>query len=158
MEPPRRTAVPLVYAGFWLRFLAMIVDAIIFAPVIIIVALVTALLVPGIAPHRIDRPAIVAFIVAGYAGLAVAAAVGTWLYFTLMESSRYQATLGKMVLGLQVTDLDGNRITLARANGRYFGKVLSKMILYLGFIMAAFTDKKQALHDVIAGCLVVRKP
>ena len=113
---------------------------------------------PELGPHRLDKPAVVAFVVAGYVGLAVAAAIGTWLYYTLMESSRYQATLGKMVLGIQVTDLEGNRISLARANGRYFGKVLSKMVLYIGFIMAAFTEKKQALHDVIAGCLVVRKP
>ena len=158
MEVPRRATVHFVYAGFWLRFLAMIVDGIIFTPVVIIVAVLTGIAVPELGPHRLDKPAVVAFVVAGYVGLAVAAAIGTWLYYTLMESSRYQATLGKMVLGIQVTDLEGNRISLARANGRYFGKVLSKMVLYIGFIMAAFTEKKQALHDVIAGCLVVRKP
>ena len=73
------------------------------------------------------------------------------------ESSVYQATLGKMMLGLRVTDLHGKRISIGRAVGRYFAKILSAVILCIGFIMAAFTQKKQALHDLIAGTLVVRK-
>ena len=80
-----------------------------------------------------------------------------WLYFALMESSVNQATLGKMALGIKVTDLDGNRISFGRATGRYFGKIVSGMILYIGFIMAGFTEKKQALHDIMASCLVVNK-
>jgi uncharacterized RDD family membrane protein YckC len=80
-----------------------------------------------------------------------------WLYYALMESSVNQATLGKMALGIKVTDLDGNRISFGRATGRYFGKIVSGMILYIGFIMAGFTEKKQALHDIMASCLVVNK-
>jgi uncharacterized RDD family membrane protein YckC len=74
-----------------------------------------------------------------------------------MESSARQATLGKMALGIVVTDLDGNRIGFGRATGRYFAKILSALILLIGFIMAAFTQKKQGLHDIIAGTLVVKK-
>ncbi|HRU62302.1 MAG TPA: RDD family protein, partial [Bacteroidia bacterium] len=61
-------------------------------------------------------------------------------------------------LGLRVTDLNGERITFLRATGRYFGKIISGMILYIGFIMAAFTEKRQALHDLMAECLVVSNP
>jgi len=66
--------------------------------------------------------------------------------------------LGKRALGLVVTDLDGRRISFGRATGRYFGKVFSGMLFYVGFLMAAFTARKQALHDVLAGTLVVQRP
>jgi uncharacterized RDD family membrane protein YckC len=81
----------------------------------------------------------------------------SWLYWALLESSRWQATLGKKMLGLQVTDLEGRRISFARATGRYFGKVISTLLLLVGFAMAGFTEKKQALHDMIASCLVLKK-
>lgn len=78
-------------------------------------------------------------------------------YFSYMESSKNSATFGKMLLGIKVTDLDGNRISFGRGAMRYLAKIPSSMILLIGFIMAAFTDKRQALHDKLAGCLVVRK-
>ena len=78
-----------------------------------------------------------------------------WLYFALMESSPKQATLGKMVFGLKVTDLAGNRIGFGQATGRHFGKIISMLILMGGFFMAFFTKKRQALHDMMAGCLVM---
>ncbi len=80
-----------------------------------------------------------------------------WVYYASMESSPLQATLGKMVIGIKVTDLNFGRITFARATGRHFGKIVSSVTLFIGFIMAGFTEKKQALHDKIAGCLVVKK-
>jgi len=58
-------------------------------------------------------------------------------------------------MGIKVTDLNGNRISIGQATGRYFGKILSALILYVGFLMAGFTEKKQALHDIMASCLVV---
>jgi uncharacterized RDD family membrane protein YckC len=79
-----------------------------------------------------------------------------WLYYASFESSRWQATPGKKLMGLTVTSLTGQRISFARASGRYFGKLLSQFLL-IGFFLAAFTAKKQALHDMLAGCLVVRK-
>ena len=85
------------------------------------------------------------------------ALVVQWLYFAVMESSAKQATLGKMAVGIRVTDLAGNRVSFLRASGRYFGKIISGMILCVGYLMAAFTARKQALHDMMAGCLVVRK-
>jgi uncharacterized RDD family membrane protein YckC len=80
-----------------------------------------------------------------------------WLYFALMESSSKRATLGKMALGIIVTDLEGKRISFGRATGRFFSKILSGIIIYIGFIMVPFTDKKQGLHDMIAGTLVIAK-
>jgi len=74
-----------------------------------------------------------------------------------MESSSRQGTLGKMAVGIKVSDMQGNRISFARATGRFFGKIISKIILYIGFIMAGFTEKKQALYDIISDCLVVKK-
>jgi uncharacterized RDD family membrane protein YckC len=79
-----------------------------------------------------------------------------WLYFAKLESSARQATIGKRALGIAVTDLAGRRISFGRATGRYFAKFLSS-VAAIGFLMAGFTARKQALHDMIAGCLVVRR-
>jgi uncharacterized RDD family membrane protein YckC len=93
--------------------------------------------------------------VAGLLGWAISL-VGQWLYFSLQESSDRQATLGKRVMGIKVVDLEGRRITFGRATGRHFAKLLSGLICDIGFIMAGFTERKQALHDMIASTLVVR--
>lgn len=90
-------------------------------------------------------------------GLILVIVIMGWLYFAFMESSKNQGTLGKLALGLKVSDLEGNRISFGRATGRFFGKILSGMILYIGYILAGLTEKKQALHDMLAGCLVVKK-
>ena len=83
--------------------------------------------------------------------------VGTtgWLYYALMESSSFQATLGKRALGLRVMGIEGEPVSFGRASGRFIGKILSSVLL-IGFLMAAFTPKKQALHDRMAGCVVIR--
>jgi len=80
-----------------------------------------------------------------------------WLYFALMESSKTQGTVGKLVLKIKVTDYEGNRISFARATGRYFGKILSGMIMMIGYIMAGLTERKQALHDMLASCYVMKE-
>ncbi|MFM9842738.1 MAG: RDD family protein [Dongiaceae bacterium] len=79
-----------------------------------------------------------------------------WLYEALMVSSSMQATPGKMVFGLRVTTVDGGPVGFGRATGRFFGKIISQIILYVGFIMVAFSSRKQGLHDMIANTLVVR--
>jgi uncharacterized RDD family membrane protein YckC len=78
-----------------------------------------------------------------------------WLYEAMMHSSSWQATLGKRALGMIVTDLDGRRLSFGRATGRHFAKWLSAMILGIGFIMVAFAPKKQGLHDMVAGTVVI---
>ncbi|MGB8524124.1 MAG: RDD family protein, partial [Candidatus Acidiferrales bacterium] len=90
--------------------------------------------------------------------LCAVSIVMMWIYYAWMESSSHQGTLGKMALGLIVTDLEGRRISFARASGRYFAKIITSLIpLGIGYMMAGFTEKKQALHDIIASCLVLRK-
>jgi uncharacterized RDD family membrane protein YckC len=154
---PILQAKPVHYAGFWRRFVAMVIDSCIFAPLILIVIVMSGMFGIAMRPTADFE---------GLAGVVFSMGVlmfmclifaGNWLYYTWMESSRRQATLGKMALGIIVTDLHGNRISFARANGRFFGKWVSGMILNIGYLMAAFTEKKQALHDILAGCLVVLK-
>ncbi len=82
--------------------------------------------------------------------------VGIWLYFALQESSARQATVGKRAMNIYVADLQGRRISFGQATGRHFSKILSS-ILAIGYIMVAFTEKKQGLHDLIASTVVLRK-
>ncbi|MCD4769927.1 MAG: RDD family protein [Bacteroidales bacterium] len=152
------------YAGFWLRFVAYIIDDLIMGFVGFIVSLpfIGGIIFSaiGIGEHAdLDEKTFlgIAGIIGSVVGLVIVIAVMGWLYFALMESSKTQATLGKMALSLKVTDMEGNPISFGRATGRYFGKIISGMILYIGYILAGLTEKKQALHDMMANCLVVRK-
>ena len=147
----------VVYAGFWRRFVAMIIDSFIFAPLILIVILMSGLFGIAMQPTADLEGLAGAIFSIGVVVLMCLLFVGYWLYYTAMESSRHQATLGKKALGIIVTDMSGNGISFARANGRFFGKWISGMILNIGYLMAAFTEKKQALHDILASCLVVMK-
>lgn len=161
-QSPSYTPAPAVqYAGFWLRFVAYMIDSFVIGAVVMAIAipLILALgLGAGLTAAGGDpNPAAIMALISLYFGFIVAAVVGQWLYFAYSESSSWQATVGKKVLGLKVTDLDGNRISFGKATGRFFGKILSSMILNIGFIMAGFTDKKQALHDLLASTLVVKK-
>lgn len=160
ISAPRRPAVR--YAGFWRRFVAHLIDQIIVGVVAFVVFLpALALLGLGIGADMMEETegaiGLVIAAIAAYLMAILMIIVLQWLYYALMESSNKQATLGKLALGIIVTDLGGNRVTFGRATGRYFGKILSGMIFSIGFIMAAFTEKKQALHDMIASCLVVMK-
>jgi uncharacterized RDD family membrane protein YckC len=146
------------YAGFWLRLVAALLDGVILAiPSWLISFVMFASAVPSMMGRQPDPAEIFAMMLPRLFLSMTINIVGQWLYFSLMESSSWQATLGKKALGLYVTDLEGNRITFARATGRYFAKLISSLTLLIGYIMAGFTEKKQALHDMIAGCLVMRK-
>ncbi|GAI01330.1 unnamed protein product, partial [marine sediment metagenome] len=134
------------YAGYWRRFTAAIIDGIIlsvFAGVLNAIFIVPFMISPRASADAASGVVSLIYIILIISG---------WLYYTLLESSSKQATVGKMALGIIVTDLYGNRISFGRANGRYWSKILSALILYIGFIMAGFTEKKQALHDIIASC------
>ena len=78
-------------------------------------------------------------------------------YYVTAETSKKQGTWGKQILGIKVTDLQGNRITVGRAIARYFAKVITGLTLGIGLLMPLFTDKKQTLHDMIAGCLALKE-
>jgi uncharacterized RDD family membrane protein YckC len=133
------------WAGFWIRFIAVIIDVILLQ-----IAVFPVRMILHISSHT-DFGAPGAGPTVHFAGFSI---VVSWLYEALMESSSQQATLGKLIFGLKVTDLAGNRISFARATGRHFAKIISGIILLIGFVMAGFTERKQALHDMIAGTLV----
>jgi uncharacterized RDD family membrane protein YckC len=139
------TVAPVVYAGFWRRFAAALIDGVLIAVVLIVCDVVLAVAFGG----RSTEYTTISF--ALNLGISIA-------YYVGLESGPQQATLGKRALGIIVTDMHGNRISTGRAVGRYFGKLLSALILLIGYLMAAFTEKKQALHDMMAGTLVVVKP
>ena len=147
-------AVATRYGGFWMRFVAAVIDGLLLGIVVWPVGLVFVLMV-GIAGHRVSMPDVGVHLVSGITVWTLFIGVG-WIYEASMESSSKQATVGKMALGLKVTDEGGLRISFPRASARYFGKILSRMTLLIGYIMAGFTARKQALHDMIAGTLVVR--
>jgi uncharacterized RDD family membrane protein YckC len=152
--PPTPAAPQVRYGGFWIRLVAAFIDGILIQMVVLPLSLILRVVI-GLAALAVRMPGrgthIVASIVIYTFGFLVA-----WIYEASMESSSRQATLGKMALNLAVVDLQGNRISFARASGRHFAKFLSGMILLIGYIMAGFTERKQALHDVIAGTLVRR--
>jgi uncharacterized RDD family membrane protein YckC len=151
---PRRVA----YAGFWLRAVAVVIDSLVLViPTFVIIGFVAASMgvelpppeetaMGTLPPMRVFLP------------LEAMVLTAHWLYFALMESSSWQGTLGKRAVGVGVTDLQGRRLSFGRASGRFFGKIASGMSFLVGYAMAGFTERKQALHDILAGCLVVKMP
>lgn len=115
------------YAGFGKRLAALFLDSLI-------------LCIPSWIVSQIDP---------------ICSTILAWLYFAAMESSPKMATIGKQALGIVVTDLNGNRISFGRATGRYFGKIVSSFILCIGFFMTLWTERQQALHDIMADTLVL---
>jgi len=155
------------YAGFWLRFVAYIIDYIIiwvaqsfiFIPILGILGLSFA---SGMEAGGADMDSAAAVgMMAGFfaamAATALLSAIIALLYWTLMESSKFQGTVGKLALGIKVTDLEGNKLDFVKALVRNLCKIISGLILCIGYIMAGITDKKQGLHDMIANTLVVKK-
>lgn len=122
----------IIYAGFWKRLSAGIIDWI-----ILIIA-----------------SGILSFIFGETT--SIFGTLTAWLYFAFFESSVKQATPGKMALHLQVTDEQGKKLTFWRATGRHFAKIISTLIIFIGYLMIGWTKKKQGLHDIIAKTLVIR--
>jgi uncharacterized RDD family membrane protein YckC len=154
-DEPVAARPPIAYAGFWLRGAAYILDSFLLGLVVGLVILVP-LIRRGAIPA--DNPWV---LFTGTSRQIVAiqllVTMASWLYFASFESSKWQATPGKRAFGLRVTDLQGNPISFARASGRYFGKIISGTLFMIGFAIAGITPRKQALHDIIARCLVLRK-
>ena len=159
------SAVPRVeYAGFWLRFLALLIDNVVmgigFVLILVPLIFLTGLggLLSQIHPDEELNDAGIFMLIGLIFLAATVSLVFTWLYHALMESSEWQATVGKKALGLVVTDMAGQRVSFARSTGRHFGKIITNMVpFFIGYIMAGFTEKKQTLHDMLAGCLVLRR-
>ena len=138
-----------VYAGFWKRFGAAIIDYVILVAGSALLGWAAGYLY-GQAVASLDEKT--AEGIGGIVGIIV-----WWLYYASLESSTRQATLGKQALGIKVVDRQGGRISFGRATGRHFAKIVSGAILMIGYLMAGFTARKQALHDMMAGCLVVNR-
>jgi uncharacterized RDD family membrane protein YckC len=182
--PPVAWTAPLPYAGFWLRLVAYLIDsAIVDCAFGALVALAMGVVgwdrIRGIQPglevkvghfgylsvmvqKEFDYRGQLNFLAPGILGgillVLLVTVIVTWLYHALMESSAKQGTLGKMALGLIVTNMSGERISFGRASGRFFCKFITSLIPFcVGYFMAGFSEKKQALHDVLASCLVLRK-
>jgi uncharacterized RDD family membrane protein YckC len=156
------------YAGFWLRFVAYLIDGFI-TSVAIFALFLPIVAITGAATHlprlrdlqrnegQMD-PVVIGAIISMAATLVSLALLISWLYHAYFESSSWQATPGKKVLNLYITDLSGQPISFLHATGRLLAKVVTSMVpLALGYIMAGFTERRQALHDMIAGTLVLRR-
>lgn len=139
------------FGGFWIRVVAYLLDVIIIGMGVWMLQLILS---PESVSRRIDPEAVPTALDNIFTLVSI---LGLWLYQALLESGRKQATVGKMAVGLKVTDLRGARISFGRATGRHFAQYLSAMILMIGFFMVGWTRYKQGLHDMIAGTLVYKK-
>ncbi|VVB58970.1 RDD family protein [Candidatus Anstonella stagnisolia] len=137
------------YVGFWARLVAYIIDSIASQIAMIILLLPVILLINNQSPVMLQIAGI------SYALFVIAAVL--LAYYVYAESSAWQATLGKKLLGMKVTDLKGKRISFLRSLGRNLAKILSAIPVDAGYIMIGFTEKKQGLHDMLAGTLVVKR-
>jgi uncharacterized RDD family membrane protein YckC len=142
-DPPAKPS--LMYGGFWRRVFALLIDGLILL-VLVFISSIFLDSTPGIIDNNVA-------VLLWY----VFWAIMFWGYFAGLESSSLQATLGKAALGLVVTDHRGGRASFGRTTGRHFGKWLSTLIVGIGYLLAAFTPQKQALHDMMSGSLVVRR-
>ena len=155
----------LPYGGFWGRVGAYLIDGLILGIPFGAVVMVLIIMFGGfgvLLHRRAADPDAAMALVAPVFSIFFLGIMGflilQWLYFAGMESSERQATFGKSVMSLRVTNYEGQRISFGHATGRFFAKIVSGMVpLALGYIMAAFTEKKQALHDFIAGTVVLRR-
>ena len=152
-----RSGDEVVYAGFWRRAAALFIDSMLVGVAYYAIVIVGMLAI-GIgslgALENIDSlggGAIGGIIAVVYLAYPLVSA----LYYVSMESSGAQATLGKMAVGIKVTDSDGHRLGRGRALGRWVSHLLCYMTLYIGYIMAGFTERKRGLHDMVASTLVV---
>jgi len=148
-QPPPLGAAALPYGGFWVRLAAHVVDGFIISIGVFVIAFILGLAAAMLGGGGGEAASI---------GITVAMVLLGQLYHAYFVSSEKMATPGKRLCGLYVTDLEGHRLGFGHALGRNLAALASYLTLYIGFIMAGFTERKQALHDKIAGTLVHRQP
>ena len=147
------------YAGFWIRFVAYMIDGLVMlVPTAILVGIFAAFVI--LTDESLDHEGLPALLVVAIVVLVAALIVVNRLYEALMTSSPRGATLGKMALGLRIVRFDGTQLSFGRATARHFVKyMVTPMVpLAIGYIMAAFTNRKRALHDILADTLVIKSP
>ena len=142
-------------AGFWRRAVAYLLDT-------ILVSLVFGFTASFYPAAFLKFPDVTTISLTSLPQLTPAAfaitITATWLYYTLFEASMWQATPGKRVMRLYVADMNGRPLTFGRAATRNLAKLISSLTFLVGYLVAGFTEKKQALHDILTSCLVLRKP
>ena len=150
----------MVYAGFWKRLAAAWIDTLVTGAIWTIIAIIWSFY-DFYYVFRLETFTTLEELKEEYAvaqGYSVAISLAiAWVYFSVFESSSKQGTLGKLAVGIKVTDMHGNRIGVGIAIGRNFCKLFSMLIVFIGFIMLAFTKRKQGLHDMMSGCLVINR-
>jgi uncharacterized RDD family membrane protein YckC len=155
-----------VYAGLGRRFVAFLVDFIVILLFDLVAMTVLGLtrgiqnsyfyFVQHVPVEQLTTEATMgAFLGSVIAAYGVVLIIIPWLFFAGFESSRSQATPGKLLMHIVVTDMTGNKPTFARVTLRHFAKFVSALIIFIGFLMIGLTQKRQGLHDKIAGCLVL---
>ena len=156
--PPAAAAPYSPYGGFWIRVGAYLLDGVIIGAVTVPLALI--FLLPSIikiihAAQENQQPSPELF--GAFFVMIPLVLLGVWLYDALLTSSSWQGTIGKRVLRLKVTDLAGNKVSFGRATGRFFAKLISRALLTMFvYLVVAFSERKQGLHDMIAGTLVMK--
>ena len=143
------------YAGFWRRFLAAVIDGVLLSFVVSQLNVVLNLILGRVIDAGTTSDDVWRNLAVWLAVSLTLCIFANWLYHAVMESSPWQATLGKRALGMVVTDLAGDRISFGRATGRLFASYISGVPLWLGYFIQPFTAKRQALHDMISGTLVI---
>jgi uncharacterized RDD family membrane protein YckC len=146
-------------AGFWIRFVAYMIDGLVMlVPTAILAGIFAAFVI--LTNELMDHDGLPAQLVVALVLLVAALIVVNWLYEALMTSSPRGATFGKMALGLRIVRFDGTQLSFGRATARHFAKYMVTPMVPLanGYIMAAFTNRKRALHDILADTLVVKSP
>src|SRR3984893_6147399 len=163
---PQHFALPQLrptYAGFWLRAVSSVIDRVILSSIFGVIASfrpAVFLIFPDANTQNVPPATMQEFLMSiphptpeGFLVLLLL----MWIYYAGFESSAWQATPGKKLFRLYVTDLSGRRITFSRASFHNIGRMISEMTFWISYIPAVFTEKKQALHDIIAGCMVLRR-
>ena len=130
------------FGGFWIRVLAYFIDT-----VILITALSPVLFILSLIALEIEL---------NFRLPDIFSLVASWIYFSVLDSSSWQASVGKKAVGLKVVDKNGDRISFGRATGRHFAKIISGLTIFIGYMMVGWTKRKEGLHDKIAGTLVIR--
>ncbi|MFC5570291.1 RDD family protein [Lysobacter yangpyeongensis] len=148
----------VVYAGFWKRYAALCIDSLLVGIAYYAVLIAVTFAGFGVAGAAGMRPESMGMGLAlMLVGVYVTYPIISGLYYIGFESSSLQATLGKLALGIKVTDENGQRLSRGNALGRWASHLLCYFTLYIGYLIAAFTERKRGLHDMVAGTLVVDK-
>ena len=154
--PPQASAgIPVGYGGFWRRLIAAVIDGMLLAFVFVPLRVSIGFPLLFGMHDGMDSGALWSLLSAGMI-LNLVQAMIAWVYFSLMHSSSRQASLGMMAMGLRIATVDGRRISFARATGRFLATWISNLTFGIGYLIMLFTERRQTLHDLIAGTVIVR--